>query len=122
MFEPSKAPEKADNKHRIELLIKHEKNKLKRAREAYENEVYSLDEYKETKQTVEKRISQLEAELNVTPKKKNTKELSNKIVEALPLLRSDTLTEEDKNAILKSFISKIVFKKPSNDIDIYFYG
>ena len=122
LFEPSKAPEKEDNKHRIELLIKHEKNKLKRAREAYENEVYSLDEYKETKQTVEKRISELEAELNVTPKKKNTKELSNKIVEALPLLRSDTLTEEDKNAILKSFISKIVFKKPSNDIDIYFYG
>lgn len=122
LFEPSKAPEQEDNKHRIELLIKHEKNKLKRAREAYENEVYSLDEYKETKQAVEKRITELEAELNATPKKKDTKALSNKIVEALPLLRSDTLTEEDKNAILKSFISKIVFKKPSNDIDIYFYG
>ena len=122
MFEPSQRPEPEDNKHRIELLIKNEKNKLKRAKEAYESDVYSLDEFKETKQAVEKRITELESELTAAPKRKDTKELAHKIIEALPLLRSDTLTEEEKNAVLKSFVSKIVFKKPSNDIDIYFYG
>ena len=122
LFEPSQRPEPEDNKHRIELLIKNEKNKLKRAKEAYESDVYSLDEFKETKQAVEKRITELESELTAAPKRKDTKELAHKIIEALPLLRSDTLTEEEKNAVLKSFVSKIVFKKPSNDIDIYFYG
>lgn len=121
LFEPSQKPEPEDNKHRVELLIKHEKTKLKRAKEAYENEVYSLEEYKETKQAVEKRISELEAELTNVSEKKDTKALTNKIIEALPLLRSDSLTEEEKNAVLKSFVSKIVYKKPSNDIDVYFY-
>ena len=122
MFEPIEKTEPEDNKHRIELLIKNEKNKLKRAREAYENEVYSLDEYKETKQAVEIKISKLESELSNAPAKKDTSELKNKVLDALSLLKSDTLSEEEKNALLKSFISKIVFKKPSCDIDIYFYG
>ena len=122
LFEPSKKPEPEDNKHRIELLIKNEKNKLKRAREAYENEVYSLEEYKETKQAVESKISKFESELSNAPTKNDTSDLKNKVLDALSLLKSDTLSEEEKNALLKSFISKIVFKKPSCDIDIYFYG
>lgn len=122
MFEPIITPEPENNKHRIELLIKNEKNKLKRAKEAYENEVYSLDEYKETKQAVESKISKFESELSNAPTKNDTSDLKNKVLDALSLLKSDTLSEEEKNALLKSFISKIVFKKPSCDIDIYFYG
>ena len=106
---------------RIKLQISREQNKLKRAKEAYENEVYTLEEYKETQTAVKARIKELEAKLNSPPEKSSTFKLKEKIQEIIPALQSSALSEEEKNSILKSFISKVIFYKPSGDLDLFFY-
>lgn len=111
-----------EERRRIKLQIDRERNKLKRAKEAYENEVYTLDEYKETQTTVKAKIKELEEKLNShQPEEMATSRLKGTVLEALPALRSSALSEEEKNSILKSFISKVIFHKPSGDLDIFFY-
>lgn len=104
--------------------IEREKTKLKRAREAYESEVYSLDEYKETKAAVEKTISNLKKKLKSeleTDAAEATRLLKGKIMATLPSLHSAALTEAEKNSLVKRFLSKAVLYKPSNDIELFFW-
>ena len=110
-----------EEQKRIKLQISREQNKLKRAKEAYENEVYTLDEYKETQTAVKARINELEAKLQSQPEKTSPSKLKKTIQEVIPALRSSALSEEEKNSILKSFISKVIFYKPSGDLDLFFY-
>ena len=83
--------------------------------------VKSLDEYKETQTAVKARINELEAKLQSQPEKTSPSKLKKTIQEVIPALRSSALSEEEKNSILKSFISKVIFYKPSGDLDLFFY-
>jgi predicted nucleic acid-binding Zn-ribbon protein len=112
-----------DYKINIESLIEKQKAKLSRIREAYEDGVYTLDEFKESKNDIEKHISRLCEQ--VPKKKESNAELKRKLIiekaELIPCLRNLSTTEEEKNEILKSFVDKIVYDKASESIDIFFY-
>jgi DNA invertase Pin-like site-specific DNA recombinase len=112
-----------DYKINIESLIEKQKAKLSRIREAYEDGVYTLDEFKESKNDIEKHISRLREQ--VPKKKESNAELKRKLIiekaELIPCLRNLDTTEEEKNEILKSFVDKIVYDKASESIDIFFY-
>ena len=106
----------------ISALIDKEKVKLKRIKEAYEDGIYTLAEFKESKSLIEHNIEQLTNQIKPTD---NEKELKRKLIDknknVLQLLKSPKTSEKDKNEILKSFIEKIVFDRINTTIELFFY-
>ena len=96
-------------------LLAAEKRKLERVKQAYEAGIDTLEEYRENKRKITERIKQLEAE---QPKPKLRKPLSQHL-EMLPKLRDPDLTTEEKNILLRTLISHIVFNRASCTVDIF---
>lgn len=115
--------QKPQNNENVPALIERERKKLKRIKEAYENEVYTLEEYKESRAAIQNRIDELSKKIIVIAHNDTADriQLINKITAILPTLRSPAVPEEYKNSLLKSFVERIVFYRPSCDIDIFFY-
>ena len=114
---------KKQNNENIPAMIEREKKKLRRVREAYENEAYTLEEYKESKLSIQNRINELSNKLAVIPFDDQTdrKKLTGRIAAILPSLKSPAVPEDFKNSLLKSFVERIVFYRSRCDIDIFFY-
>ena len=109
----------------IPAFIQRENKKLERIKDAYENGVYSLDEFKESRQQIQNRIAELEQKLNCTEipdEAEQRRKIHKQIIELLPTLKSPAVPEVTKNSLLKSFVKRIVFYRPSCDIDIFFYA
>lgn len=110
---------KSDNSNNIAK----EEQKLIRVMDAYEDGIYTLDEYKERRLKIENRIEQLRLAQKLP--KKNETEIRKEFVEEkkklLKHLRSSNISEAEKNDILHSFIDKIVYDKKKNSIEIFFY-
>lgn len=107
----------------IPALIERERKKLKRIMSAYEDGVYTLDEFKESKAAAELRIKILEDKKSnddkIIPQYAASK-LQGKLIDIIPILRSANVSEEEKNIIVKSFVERIVFNRSLCDIDIFF--
>lgn len=116
---------KSDDKNSIILSkIEREQRKLERAKEAYEDGIYSLAEYKESRARITEKIKALQKQLSEIKTKSpeaERKMLKNKVLNTLPALRSAALSETEKNELMKSFVKKIIFYKPSKNIDLFFY-
>lgn len=105
-------------------IISKEQKKLERVRDAYENGIYSLDEFRESRRKILDRISELEQrqdKLSVPDKDKQQKIIKSKVISLLPALRSPAVSESDKNTLLKSVVERIVFYRASGGIDVFFY-
>lgn len=108
----------------INAKIAREQKKLERAKEAYEDGVYTLEEYKQSRTAITAQIEELKKQLSeikeIDPEKER-KILRDKVLNILPSLRSPATPETEKNQLIKSFIARIIFYKPSGDIDLFFY-
>ena len=108
----------------IEKQLIREKQKLLRIKEAYENGIDTLEEYRINKQKITDKIMQLEQEKPVN-KPTNTKDLlkafRNNHRNTLQILRNDKLSPEEKNKLLRSFIDRIVFDKATGHVQIFYY-
>ncbi|MDE7390763.1 MAG: recombinase family protein [Lachnospiraceae bacterium] len=117
-------PKITDTKNEnIPAKIERERVKLKRIKNAYEDGVYTLEEFKESKNAVEEKIKALEATLSsvsVIDPQTEIKKLKNKVINIIPSLKSPDVPEADKNGLIKSFVEHIVFYRASCDIDIFF--
>lgn len=105
-------------------LINKEKRKLERVKNAYENELYTLEEFKQSRKEIADKIAGYKKHLvqNSQPDEASArKKLQCKILNVLPALRSPAIPETDKNMILKSFVKRIVFYRSSCSVDIFFY-
>lgn len=108
------------------VLIEHEQQKLRRVREAYEDGVYTLAEFKESKRLVNEQIDKLLA-LQDEQKKKTapTAALRNQLIEkykTVPTtLRNPEIDEEEKNSLIREFIDHITFNRTTTTINIIFY-
>lgn len=107
----------------IGALIAEERKKLQRVKEAYESGVDTLEEYKNNKIAIQKRIEALMSEIAPEDKMDDcaSKSIRKSISSVLPKLQQDTISEETKNAMLRSFISEIVFDRVNNTIQIHYY-
>lgn len=107
-----------------ELLVKKEKEKLRRIKEAYVNGIDSIDEYKANKATILKKISDLESK---RPEKityssaESIQDLHIKISEFLKIAKDPNANQAVLNQTLKEFISKIVFDRAKNSVELFFY-
>lgn len=111
-------------KNVAEMLLRKEYKKLERIKLAYENGIDSIDEYRINKAKILERIKQLEKQVSKPEVVANTSiqnKLKKNLKDAIIKLKSTDLSENEKNEILRSFISKIVFNRDNNTIQIYYY-
>ena len=106
----------------VAALIEKEVQKYARIKEAFEAGVYTIDELRESRDLIDQRINALRAQ--VKPQHSEIA-LREKIIEenkdAIQTLRDPSVSEEEKNALLHSFIDRIVFDRKDSTIDVIFY-
>lgn len=107
----------------IPALIEKEKKKLSRIKDAYENGIYDLEEYKESREKVLSHIEKLKAKLIVTvpDHKKDSAVIVRRLMAILPSLKSPAVPEAEKNQLLKTVVERIVFTRSKCDVDIFFH-
>ncbi len=106
-------------------LIKSEELKLKKIKEAYMSGIDTIEEYKQCKADILDTIKQLEKEKKTQiPKDKDVdnKIFAKKVLSVLDFISSPDVSEQAKNEALRSIISKIIYVKPENRLDIIFYS
>ena len=117
IIKDKKIPEQID----ISALIEKEEMKLRRIKEAYENGVYTLEEFKHSKEIVQSQITRLQEQKPVINEVSAKKQLVEKHKGCIAQLKSDKVSEAEKNEILRSFIDRIVFNRAESKIKIFFY-
>lgn len=106
-------------------LIKAEELKLKKIKEAYMSGIDTIEEYQQCKADILDTIKQLKNEKKEqAPKDKDVdcKIFAKKVVNVLDFIKSPDVSEQAKNEALRSIISKIIYVKPENRLDIIFYS
>ena len=107
----------------VAALIENEIKKYARIKEAFEAGVYTIEELRESRDLIDKRINALREQV-VEPQ--HTEEaLRKKIItqnkNAVQTLRGPSVSEEEKNRLLRSFVDRIVFDRVNEQIRIFFY-
>lgn len=107
----------------IDSLLKKEQNKLLKIKEAFESGIDTLEEYKESKSRIMENIASLKKELEQEQPKEtfDPKKYAKRVTKVIKLIESPDATPQMKNEALRTIISKIVFNKANQSLDIYFY-
>lgn len=107
-----------------DALIKTEQSKLKRASEAYDAGIDTLQEYGTKKKMYLNKINEYEAKKSELLKDIDvaaTEQFSSKVAEVLEIIKSPDITEEAKNIALRSIIDHITFEKEKQNLAITYY-
>lgn len=108
----------------IPSMIVRERKKLERIKDAYENEVYTLEEYKASRDQIMNHIREL-TDKQQSEKNDETSDrriIQDKLTALLPSLRSPATSESQKNALLKSVVERVVFYRATGGIDVFFHA
>ena len=105
-------------------LITAEEARLKRAKTALLDGLFTNAEYAEVKASVEDTIGKLQTSKanELTKETVDVSEYANKVVKVIDLIKSPDVSEEAKNIALRGVISRIVFDRQTETMDFYFYG
>lgn len=98
------------------------KGKLQRAKEAYINEIDTLEEYKENKELILKKKAELEEQIkslksvsvSETKLKENLKHLHKTILD-------DSISTKEKQKVIRQIIQRITFNKADRSINIRYH-
>ena len=100
-----------------DLIIQKETKKYGRIKKAYEEGIYSVEEYKTSRKVIDEKIYKL----------KKQRDFSDKVImptegkkEIAAVLKSHDVSEREKNELLRSFIHKIVFDRAESAVRIFF--
>lgn len=107
-------------------LIAVERIKLRRVMEAYETEVYSLEDFARRKKEITARIHDLELQRDAAAAEENTHAVDptsyrEKVRDVLRIVKDPQISEAAKNEALRSILSYIVYEKPENRLALYFF-
>lgn len=107
----------------VRRQVEQAKTRLKRVQEAYEAGVYTLDEFKESRNRIQADIESLTASLQ--PSSQDPEQIKKDFIDRnrkyLDVVMDATATDAERNAALKNFVSKIVFHRAENRYDIFYY-
>ena len=113
------------------LIYKKELEKLNsreiRIREAYENEIDTLEEYKARKQQLQaerERLNDLILSVKKAPKNDETKdrlELMKKIQTVYDVIKSPAIDYEVKGTFIRSVVEEIVWNRAENTLSFHLY-
>lgn len=106
-----------------EKLLNLEQAKLRRVYEAYEAGIDSLEEYaqKKAKITAEINSLKMQAAASAVSAPVDMDSYKEKVLAVLDIIKSDGISESEKNSALRSVVSYIVYEKRNNRLAIYFY-
>lgn len=112
-LKPPKQQKPITNTSIYDTQLKRAENRLKRVKEAYENGVDTLEEYRENKQNIQREIESIMSELQKEQNKDIDPEiaiqkLKNKIRKSLVALKDDSVSAKEKNALAREFIVDII--------------
>lgn len=105
-------------------ILENENAKLERIRQAYQSGIDTLEEYKANKTRILDFIKKVKAEMkDAEPKHPDVdiEQYRQKIIDVLKVITNENESVTIKNQALRSIISKIVFNRPKNQLNFYFY-
>ena len=110
-----------------ERLIAQERLKIRRIQEAYETEVYTLQEYAQRRKEISAKIDELEQKAAAARSEARSKALDplafrEKVQAVLELIKDPSQSEAARNAALKTVVSYIVYDKPAQRLAVFFYS
>lgn len=124
-LERANAPQLHSNNTAVKNQIARAHLKLKRIKEAYENGVDTLEEYKANKERINYEILKLNSisadnEKEITPEEKRA--FAKKHLKTLERLKDPKTGEAEKNRLMKQFIKRATFYKDEHKVTvIYLY-
>lgn len=126
VFPVSPHAEKSRSGPDYDHLISVEQVKLRRVQEAYESGIDSLEEYARKKRRLLEGISDLEAKAAAASEEARAAQLDplefrEKVLHVLDVIQSPDATEAAKGEALRSVVSYIVYNKPAQRLEVYFY-
>lgn len=108
----------------INEKIKQMNIKNERIMQAYENEIYTLEEFKERKAKISDEINTLKNKLTELKTKQNYENIKNGIYEKCDnmynILSDDKVPIIDKQTLINAIIDKIIFDKKNNTFEVYY--
>ena len=107
-----------------ERLLLNAEKRLERIKQAYQDGIDTLEEYKKNKIQVQEHIERLKKEqLDQTHKTKPIDRLAllQRINNVVNILEDDSVSEENKNIALRSIIEQIIYVRSENRIEVIFY-
>ena len=103
-------------------LIAVEEKKLERAKAAYLAEIDTIEQYKENKTEITKRIEDLKARRDKdTIKEIDVDVFAKKVAGIVEFCKDENVTATAKNEALHTIIEKIVYEKAKGNLAIYFH-
>lgn len=105
-------------------MIDAERRKLDRCRDAYQAGADTLAEYAENKRRIQRTIKHLESQASAqaAPASFDKAAFAKKVLDVVSMISRDDVSEAAKNEALRTVVSHIVYRKPDNTMDIYFYA
>lgn len=105
-----------------DILLKRENEKLERAKQAYLAGIDSIEEYSLNKKSIENKIKELKSELPHMTEKEIRKTMETNLSTMIEKIRCDKYSENEKNILLKSIISCIIFDRKNLTIQIKYHS
>ena len=103
-------------------LISIEEKKLERAKEAYLAEIDTIEQYKQNKNEITKRIDVLKKKKDEdTTQSVDVNAFAKKVMGIVEFIERDDVTEQAKNEALHTIIEKVVYEKANGNLAIYFH-
>lgn len=105
-------------------LIAVEERRLERAKEAYLNEIDTIEQYKKNKEQITARIEELKEKKNSAEPTEtiDTAAYAKKVAEVVEFIKREDVTPQAKNEALRTIIEKVVYEKANNNLAIYFHA
>lgn len=105
-------------------LIEQEYRKLLRCKESYIAGIDTIDEYKANKEKINKEIEILEQKATAqkaVSSNLSTEQYAEKVRNIVDIIKSDTASPKFKNEALRTIIAHIIYQKPQNSLELFFY-
>ena len=111
-----------DERGILEKRLEKVSDKYTKAKEAYLAGIDSIDEYKKNKVDILKEENALKDKLSKLNTSSPEESIAPKILRAINILDDDSISPEEKNDVLKTFIFKIVVNKSIGVLDFFYYN
>ena len=113
--------QKDEDTFTIQKMLESEKRKMFKIKEAYEKGIDSLEEYAENKKRITSAIEELETQLKTKNISFNKQNYSLKIKNVIAYIEDPTVTDAEKNDVLRTIIQNIIFDRRSGRIEVIFH-
>lgn len=108
----------------VKIQIARAELKLKRVKEAYENGIDTLDEYKANKARINEEIAVLRSKINESKNAEigeiEKKAFAKKHLKILDRLMTADASEGEKNRLMKEFIKEVIFYKDEHKVRVVY--